>query len=102
MKVFAPDIQMEMTERENTKAKDAFIFGVPAAISCDTVKAGEHYGLVYELLYAEELAEVIYTDKAPAMMERSYLAGVFCLFYLMVKMGFANACNCVRYSICSR
>ncbi|MBQ9519737.1 MAG: phosphotransferase [Firmicutes bacterium] len=64
IKVFNPQIGIDMIERENTKAKDAFIFGVPTAISYDTVKVGDCYGVVYELLDAQDLAGVIKNDKA--------------------------------------
>ena len=64
IKVFKPYFRLEMIERENAKAKDAFIFGVPTAISYDTVKVGDSYGVVYELLNARELASVMKKDKA--------------------------------------
>ena len=64
IKVFRPIMRLEMIERENEKAKKAFLFGVPTAISYDTVKVGDSYGVVYELLDAQELAGVMKKDKA--------------------------------------
>ena len=64
IKVFNSQIGIDIIERENTKAKNAFIFGVPTAISYDTVKVGDCYGVVYELLDAQDLAGVIRNDKA--------------------------------------
>ena len=64
IKVFNPQIGIDMIERENTKAKDAFVFGVPTAISYDMVKVGDCYGVVYELIDAQDLAGVIRNDKA--------------------------------------
>lgn len=40
-------------------SKEAFVLGMPTAISFDVVKVGSQYGLVYELLNAETLSALI-------------------------------------------
>ena len=57
VKVFRPNIDFGMVQNEISKAKVAFMHGVPTAISYDVVKVGESYGVVYELLNARDLAD---------------------------------------------
>ena len=63
IKVFNKNIKLNMIKRENEKAKNAFLFGVPTAISYDIVKVGECYGVVYEMLNADDLVNVIQKDR---------------------------------------
>lgn len=46
-------------ERDRTASREAFIHGIPTAIAYDTVKAGEYYGLVYEMIDADTLAAAV-------------------------------------------
>ena len=64
IKVFNKNIGLYMIENESRKAKNAFLFGVPTAISYDMVRVGECYGVVYEMLNARDLSDVIKNDKA--------------------------------------
>ena len=64
IKVFNKNIGLYMIERESRKAKKAFLFGVPTAISYDMVRVGDRFGVVYEMLNAEDLSNVIKNDKA--------------------------------------
>ena len=64
IKVFNPNVGLTMINNEGRKAKKAFVFGVPTAISYDTVKVGECYGVIYELLDADDLLNVVRKDKA--------------------------------------
>ena len=64
IKVFRPGTTMEEVRREITMSKEAFVLGMPTAISFDVVtvlsKEGEEcFGLVYELLKAETLSSVV-------------------------------------------
>jgi len=66
IKVFREGTTMDEVRREITMSKEAFIMGMPTAISFDVVKvapstenAAECYGLVYELLTAETLSTVV-------------------------------------------
>ena len=45
-------------KREMNYAKQAFIKGVPTAISYDMVKCGDRYGVVFELIKSDTLANV--------------------------------------------
>ena len=62
VKVFRPGIDFGMVQNEISKAKVAFMLGIPTAISYDVVKVGECYGVVYELLNAKDLADCMKED----------------------------------------
>ncbi len=55
---FTPD----RVERERQIARQAFIQGIPSAIPFQTVRAGEELGLVYELVDARNIGEVVSAD----------------------------------------
>ena len=59
IKVFREGTTMEEVRTEITMAKEAFVLGMPTAISFDVVRVGGQYGLVYELLRAETLSTCI-------------------------------------------
>ena len=59
IKVFAPGVPLEVVQEEKRIAKNAFVAGVPTAISFDVVKVGESYGAVYEMLRAKTLSAFI-------------------------------------------
>ena len=67
VKVFRSNINLGMVQNEITKAKAAFMRGIPTAISYDVVKVGDCYGVVYELLNAKDLADCMKED--PSKME---------------------------------
>ena len=54
LKVFNPNTSLDIIRKENELCKNAFISGIPTAISYDVVQAGDCYGAVYELLNAED------------------------------------------------
>ena len=56
IKVFREGTTMEEVLKEITMSKEAFVMGMPTAISFDVVKVGSQYGLVYELLHAQTLS----------------------------------------------
>ena len=56
IKVFRDGTTMDEVSKEITMSKEAFVMGMPTAISFDVVKVGSQYGLVYELLYAQTLS----------------------------------------------
>ena len=62
VKVFRQNIDYSMVQDEIDKAKEAFMLGIPTAISYDVVKVGPCYGVVYELLNARDLADCIKED----------------------------------------
>lgn len=67
IKVFREGTTIEEVRLEITMAKEAFVLGMPTAISFDIVRVGSQYGLVYELLNADTLSACIKRD--PERME---------------------------------
>ena len=64
IKVFRPSIDFDLViSKENEKARNAFIAGIPTAIPYDIVRVGDGYGTVYEMLDAKELVGIIAEDK---------------------------------------
>lgn len=63
IKVFREGTTLEEVRREITMSKEAFVLGMPTAISFDIVKVEdgekERFGLVYELLQADTLSAVV-------------------------------------------
>ena len=66
IKVFREGTTIDEVRREITMSKEAFVLGMPTAISFDIVRvlptsggSPERFGLVYELLRAETLSSVI-------------------------------------------
>lgn len=55
---------LDFIEKERELSKKAFLLGVPTAISFDTVKVGDKYGVVYEMLEAKTVAQLITADPA--------------------------------------
>ena len=68
IKVFREGSDINEVRREITMAKEAFVLGMPTAISFDVVKVGSQYGLVYELLKADTLSACI--SKNPADIDK--------------------------------
>lgn len=59
IKVFREGTTLKEVETEISMAKEAFILGMPTAISYDIVKVNNSYGLIYELLKAKTLSTCI-------------------------------------------
>lgn len=59
IKVFREDTSIEEVNTEIMMAKEAFVLGMPTAISFDMVKVENQYGLVYELLNADTLSQCV-------------------------------------------
>ena len=55
---------LDFIEKERELSKKAFLLGVPTAISFDTVKVGDKYGVVYEMLDAKTAAQLITANPA--------------------------------------
>ena len=64
VKVYNPGISIEMVQHERDTAQKAFLAGVPTAISYDVVKSGDSYGVVYELLNARTVAQIMDADRS--------------------------------------
>lgn len=72
-KIYNPGISLDFVERERNISQKAFLMGVPTAISCDVIKCGDCYGVVYEMLNAKTMAQIISSDpsKIPEISSRS-------------------------------
>ncbi|MBQ3265442.1 MAG: phosphotransferase [Ruminococcus sp.] len=72
-KIYNPGISLEFVERERSTSQKAFLIGVPTAISYDVIRCGDCYGVVYEMLDAKTMAQIISSDpsKIPEISARS-------------------------------
>ena len=52
-------IPLDYVQEELKNAKAAFVAGVPTAISFDTVKCGEYYGIIYEMIDSKTLSKAV-------------------------------------------
>lgn len=61
VKVFCNNgiIPLSYVKEELDAAKAAFVAGVPTAISFDTVKCGDYYGIVYEMIDSVTLSKAV-------------------------------------------
>jgi uncharacterized protein (TIGR02172 family) len=77
IKVFREGTTLDEVTREITLSREAFVLGMPTAISFDVVRVGKSYGLVYELLKAETLSQCIRKDPARLGEFARLYAGLF-------------------------
>lgn len=59
VKVYELPNSLPMIENEQRRAKQAFLMGIPTAISYDVVKVGEKYGSVFEMLKAKTFNDLL-------------------------------------------
>ena len=59
VKVYELPDSLSMIENEQKRAKQAFLKGIPTAISYDVVKVGDRYGSVFELLKAKTYNDMV-------------------------------------------
>ena len=59
VKVYDSADTLPLIEKERTMSKQAFVKGIPTAISYDIVRVGDSYGSVFELLDADNLNDVL-------------------------------------------
>lgn len=64
VKIYNPGITLDMVQHERDTAQKAFLAGVPTAISYDVVRCGESYGVVYELINARTVAQIMDADRS--------------------------------------
>lgn len=63
VKLFAPNAAtVDSLKIERQKAQDAFLLGVPTAISYDVVRCGQRLGLIFELVDAKSVWEIVMAD----------------------------------------
>ena len=79
VKVYEPGSSLVDINKERELSKKAFVFGLPAAIALDTVKVGDQYGTVFELLNAASCVNYVkesqknlddFCDKAVATLKK--------------------------------
>lgn len=79
VKVYEPGASMVDINRERELSKKAFVLGLPTAIALDTVKVGDQYGTVFELLNAASCVNYVkesqknlddFCDKAVASLKK--------------------------------
>lgn len=59
LKLYYEHISSDMARREKAYARAAFMVGIPTAISYDVVACGKRRGIIYEMLDAKTLSQVI-------------------------------------------
>ncbi len=59
VKVFNKSESLSAIENEQRKTKQAFLRGIPTAISYDIVKVGDRYGAVFEMLKASTYNDIL-------------------------------------------
>ncbi len=64
VKVYNANMGLDMVQHERDTAQKAFLAGVPTAISYDVVRCGDSYGVVYELLNAKTVAQIVDADRS--------------------------------------
>ena len=62
IKVYRPEVQMDYIERERECSSIAFKNGLPTAIAFDVIRVGDSYGVMYELMDADNLSSVIQSN----------------------------------------
>ena len=62
VKLYYAGISADLVEREKQFAREAFILGVPTAISYEIVQCGDRLGVIYEMLEAKLFSEIIRND----------------------------------------
>ena len=80
---------LEFIEKERELSKRAFLLGVPTAISFDTVKVGEQYGVVYEIcddIHNRDGKFIVMSVNLPYDVARFQKADAIMLVYLAVSM----------------
>jgi uncharacterized protein (TIGR02172 family) len=63
VKVFVDGYELEKIEMERDHSRNAFTHGVDTAIPFDIVKVGDQYGLVYEIINADTLKNVMLRER---------------------------------------
>ena len=64
VKVYNPTVTREFVDGEREQARRTFVLGVPTAIPYDLVRVGDCWGLVFELLDAKTVAQVVNAEPA--------------------------------------
>ena len=63
VKVYNENVFMSMIEHDHARSRAAFLSGIPTAIPFETVRVGDRFGTVFELLDARDLVDVMADDR---------------------------------------
>jgi uncharacterized protein (TIGR02172 family) len=63
VKVFVDGYSLEKVEKERDNSRNAFTHGVNTAIPFDIVKVGDNYGLIYEIINADTLKNIMLRER---------------------------------------
>ena len=88
VKVYHPDMKLESVQRERELARAAIVSGIPSVIPYDTVRCGESYGIVFEMIASDTLGHAFagHPDKTEEYVDR-YVAFVKELHSVHLKTG---------------
>lgn len=67
VKLYCPEVSRAEVEKEQQLSREALIIGVPGAITFETVKNGDRYGIIYEKIRSDTLGHAI--ASAPEELE---------------------------------
>ncbi|MCF0120099.1 MAG: phosphotransferase, partial [Oscillospiraceae bacterium] len=87
LKVFRPNIGVELIDETRRKTKSMFLAGIPTMIAFDVVKVGDCFGVIYEMLGAVTLDK--FMNKSPENLE----TGIDVLVDLYRKLGTTEAAD---------
>lgn len=73
IKVYYEKTPLEAIEKERNLAQNAFLAGIPTAISYDIVKVGNLYGIVFEMIKAETFSSLMNKDPEKYAVEYAKL-----------------------------
>lgn len=62
LKVFREGTPQAEVQQEIDLSREAFVYGLPTAISFEMVRVGRQYGIIHELLNAQTLANIIQAE----------------------------------------
>lgn len=74
VKLYNPGYSLEAIEKERATARAALKLGIPTAFSFGTVKCGESYGVIFEMMNSGTLSHAMKTDpdKIPMYVKMYY------------------------------
>ena len=73
VKLYFEGVDAKLAEQEKCLAREALVMGIPTAISFEVVTCGARTGVVYEMLNAELLSEVIRKDRKSTRLNSSHI-----------------------------
>ncbi|MBQ6312328.1 MAG: anti-sigma factor antagonist, partial [Lachnospiraceae bacterium] len=62
IKVYKPVFPLDVIRKEKEISQKLFLAGVPTAVPYEVVKCGDEIGVIYELLYAKTLLDLMISD----------------------------------------